>query len=281
MQNATLMPKKFINRSVKKRIYGPKTARSSAAGTKSKRARARALMNRRLAGAVQRIDRMIETKQSNYYTASNVSLPHNNVVILNNSGGTPLNIFQLAQGLNAPESGVGSRIGDQVAMKGVTLKFFLENALGRAKVWYRVMLLRGAKGQVFDRSTIFCGDAANKMLDVVDTRKFQIVWSQTFSIHAQGNGAAITNTATGEPRENNISGDVVGGQGTKLVEAYIPGSKFKKKGIITYEVGSQTQVKWFDYRIAIVAYDWFGTPQDANNVGKLNEFMYKMYYKDA
>jgi len=60
----------------------------------------------------------------------------------------------------------------------------------------------------------------------------------------------------------------------------IPGRKFGRSGVIRYENGSN-QVKFFDYVPLFVVYDWYGTPQDINNVGRINELYAKIRFKDA
>ena len=71
------------------------------------------------------------------------------------------------------------------------------------------------------------------------------------------------------------------GSGTKVFKMWIPGRKFGTYGSVQYENGSTSQVKFYDYRVCILAYDWYGTAQDINNVGKINEFYSKIYFKDA
>ena len=72
----------------------------------------------------------------------------------------------------------GQRIGDQVTVKGLTVKAMFETSLGRATVFFRVMLLRGAKGETFGRDQIFKNASANKMIDMVNTERFSIVAPQ-------------------------------------------------------------------------------------------------------
>jgi hypothetical protein len=62
---------------------------------------------------------------------------------------------------------------------------------------------------------------------------------------------------------------------------WIPGTKFGHGGNIQYESTSGVQGKFYDYQICILAYYWFGTPQDANVVGNLNESITKLYFKDT
>lgn len=229
----------------------------------------------------QRVDqlyRMIETKEACRKSQVNVALPHNQVtVVLDSGGSTPLNIMTISGGISDPmEANAGNRVGDQISIKGIMIKGFMENALARPKVFYRIMLLRGAKGETFSRSTIFKGDSDNKMIDQINTERFTIIAQKVFTVSAANVAASGAEALNGAPL---IS--TAGGQGTKTFKLWIPGTKFGRGGNIQYENGSATQVKFYDYRLCIVVYDWYGTPQDVNNVGRINEIYSKTYFKDA
>jgi hypothetical protein len=75
------------------------------------------------------------------------------------------------------------------------------------------------------------------------------------------------------------------GVGSKLFYKSIPGRKFARDGRIQYENSSSSQVKFYDYHVMIMTYDWYGTPDDIlgvfNDVGRINEMYCKIYYKDA
>lgn len=230
---------------------------------------------RAMAPKVNQLYSMIETKETTQTSGTNIGLPHNNVHIVQ-SGGAPLNIFKTYIGAQDPMAGVGERVGDKVCIRGVKIVAFMENALERTKVWYRMMLVRCPRGVTPDRTNLFKNDSGNKMIDQVNTERFTIVWQQQFSVSV-ANGAANTIVGvSGAPIQTITSG----GQGTRVVKAWIPGRKFGRGGNIQYENGG-VEVKFYDYRLVIVAYDWFGTPQDTNNVGKINELYTKAYYKDA
>lgn len=168
------------------------------------------------------------------------------------------------------------RIGDKISIKGLLVKGFFEGALSRSKVYFRVMLIRGAKGETFNRANLFKGMSDNKMLDQLNTERFSVVWQKIFTV-TPPNPAASGVSASGE-----VTGASPGGiTGNKIIKAWIPGRKFGRDGVITYEDGSQTQVKFYDYRFVVLAYDWYGTPQDVNNVGRINEMYSCVYFKDA
>jgi len=217
---------------------------------------------------------MVETKESTQTTAAAVDLAHNNVTIIQ-SGGADLNIFKTYNGATDPMAGVGERIGDQLTVRGVKIVSFFENALQRSKVYYRLMLVRCPRGVAPTRANLFKNDSGNKMIDSVNTEKFTIVWGKTFNINV-GNTPGNATMVSGAPFQT----ITMAGQGTRIVKAWIPGKKFGRNGNLQYENGG-VDVKFYDYKLVVVAYDWGGTPQDLNTVGKINELYTKLYFKDA
>lgn len=233
---------------------------------------------RRVDKRVDILYRMIETKEGQYSSAKNVGLPHNQTYVVQKADATDLNLFQSLQQANDPMNQNNfNRIGDKISVKGVKVKGFVECAANRPKVFFRIMLLRCPRGQAPTRvNGLFKDDSNNKMIDCINTEKFGIIWQTTFNCTASN---PITAGAVGVPGEPAAS--TTGGVGTRIFSAWIPGRKFGRNGIITYEDSSTTNVKYYDYRFVILTYDWYGTPQDVNNVGKLNEMYSKVYFKDA
>jgi hypothetical protein len=234
----------------------------------------------RLASKVNQLTRMIETKHFTWRTSVNVGLPHNNVTIVQQQSGGDLNPFRSAQSTDDPMGVGGSRIGDSIAVKGLLIRGFIENALSRSKVHYRIMLVRCAKGDTPNRANLFAGDSTNKMIDQVNNERFSIVSQKLFNVSAAG-APANTVLVNGDPFDNGPPDNNTAGQGTKIFKMWVPGYKFGPGGNVKFENSSQTQVKFYDYRLVIVAYDWYGTPQDVNNVGIINEIYTKLYFKDA
>lgn len=224
---------------------------------------------------VSRLTRMIETKESSRRSPANVSLFHNAVYVVQDTVTTSnMNPFVMEYGTGDPMSTGGQRVGDRVSIRGLMIQMFLENALSRPKVYYRFMVIRAAKGDVPTRATLFKGCSDNKMIDQINTERFSIVATKRFNIHT-GNTGPTGVAVTGAP-----AGETGGGQGTKVLKLWIPGRKFGHGGNVQFENGS-TQVKFYDYYLVFMTYDWFGTPQDANAVGKINELYTKLYFKDA
>lgn len=229
----------------------------------------------RVARGVSNLTRMIETKESTQTTDTYVNLTHNQVTIIQ-SGGADLNIFKTYNNTTDPMSGVGSRIGDRISIRGIKIMGFLENALERPKVWYRMMLLKCPRGIAPTRANLFKGDSNNKMIDQVNTERFTIIWQKCFNIQCANGAPNAAAPISGVPFQTITSG----GQGTRLVKAWIPGRKFGRSGNIQYENGG-VDVKFYDYKLVCVTYDWYKTDQDVNTVGKINELYTKIYFKDA
>lgn len=227
-----------------------------------------------------RLLRTIETKEGQWKTAVNQGLSHNNVSIVTAPGnGWPfLNVFQLNLGTADQDmlNGNGQRIGDQITVQSVKYHAMVEGALQRSKVYFRFMLVKCAKGDLPTRATLFKGNADNKMIDEINTERYSIVASKIFNV-SPPNPPPNTVSATGvaEP------GVLAGVTGNRIFKIVIPGRKFGRNGVVKYENGSSAQVKFFDYVPIFVAYDWYGTPQDVNTVGRINELYAKIRFKDA
>jgi len=138
------------------------------------------------------------------------------------------------------------------------------------------MFIKSAKGDVPTRTTLFQNASNNKMIDQINTERYTIVAQKIFTVSVANPAAVALAPVTGI-----VSSGSQAGVGTKLINMWIPGRKFGRGGNVVYENQSTTQLKFFDYRIVILCYDWYGTPQDTNNVGFINELYTKVYFKDA
>lgn len=240
-----------------------------------------AVKNRWAVGLQRKVNsmyKMIETKQAQWRTSANVSLAHNNVTVLQAQAGGALNPFSTINGTgNADTGSNGNRIGDKITVRGMSIRAFFENSLSRSKVYYRLMVVKAAKGDVPTRATLFKGNADNKMIDSTNTDRFTIVGQKIFNVQPPIGGYA----ASGVGLDGVPTGVTYAGLCTKTVSMWIPGRKFGRGGNLQYETENLRQLKFFDYYVVVVVYDWFGTPQDINSVGKINELYTKIYFKDA
>lgn len=228
----------------------------------------------RVGAQVRRLNKMIETKMGTFTSPNNVALPHNNTYIVQSLAGGDLNPLATTNGNQDPMNIIGQRIGDNITLKGLMIRGFVENALERSKVYYRIMLLKLPRGFAPNRAGIYRNNCANKMIDQINTESVTVVWQKIF-ICQTANQAPTTVGLTGVP-----TAATPAGIGTRTFSAWIPGNKFVRNGHVNYENNSQ-QVKFFDFKLVIVCYDWNGTPQDVNNVGRLNELYTKMYFQDV
>jgi len=220
---------------------------------------------------IRLLTRTIETKEGTR-KVNNIGLTHNNVTVLS------MNPFECTQGTGDPMvAGTMQRIGDAITIKSMRFKFFVEAAEGRSKVYFRFMLVRMAKGDTLTRATLFEESCDNKMIDTINTERFTIIASKTVNVMSPNLVASSHILATGIPSVATVAGIT----GNRIFSMTIPGKRFGKGGTITYENASTSQVKFYDYKMAVVAYDWYGTPQDINTVGVINDGYVKTYFKDA
>lgn len=265
---------------VKRKSFSRRPARARS-GFGAKRIFKTAKRNKWRIGLQRKVNsmyRMIETKDAQWKTNANISLAHNNVTVLQASAGGYLNPFSMINGPeNADTGSNGKRIGDQINVRGMSIRAFFENALSRSKVYYRLMLVKAAKGDVPTRDTLFKNNVTNKMIDMTNGDRFTIIAQRVFNVQPPVGGYAASGVdAAGVP-----TGVVYAGLCTKTIKMWIPGRKFGRGGRLQFESENQRQLKFFDYYLCVVCYDWFGTPQDINTVGKINELYTKIYFKDA
>lgn len=250
--------------------YKKRYKKAKASGTTGYAGVLRASLSRR----VRRIESTIETKESTQTASTNLALPHNDIRVVYNP-------MQVNFGTGEPMSGVGNRIGDQITVRGLKIKMFLQNQAQRPKVWYRIMLIKSASGDTISRATLFKNLVGNKMIDQYDTERYTVLAQKTLCVTTSPAQTATSFAVPSGAPESGNGGTVSGGIATKVVSMWIPGRKFGYNGIVKFKNGSTAEPKFFDYRVVIIAYDLFGTPQDVNNVGALSEGYCKLYYKDA
>lgn len=219
---------------------------------------------------------MIETKEG-CRRITNVSLAHNNLTVFNDSDGNVFNPFISAQGAADPMAAGGMvRVGDSICLRGIKLKFFIETAINRSNVHFRFMFVKMAKGETLNRANFFKDACGNKMIDQINTERFTVLKSITVKVITDANPAPNNVSASGVP-----TGSAAAIGGTRIISMWLPGRLFGRNGRVQYENASTSQLKFFDYRLCCVAYDWYGTPQDINNVGFVNDGYCKVYFKDA
>lgn len=256
------------------------------------------------------LNRHIETKQSTNSDVDMIDLLHNTIKVLD------LNLLRTTQGVTDPMNTDSlNRIGDEINIKGVSIKMMLELHPNYSDVTFRFMVIKCAKGDVLTTATLFKGQSVNKMLDTVNTERYSILFQKYYKITARNPGTTNASTLNngngffelagpvGAPANLNTIGmgihPTAGAFGasqtvsaaTKIVKIYIPGKRFVKNGVLRYENGTD-QAKFFDYRSVIYAYangrtsrplNLQGQPQEFTPfiVGHMNDKITTMFFKDA
>lgn len=232
-----------------------------------------------LTSRVNNLYKMIETKECTHKVESGLAVGDRYLLYHNNPYVLGIEPFKLAQGAgDAMGEGVQvNRIGDRITVRGLMIRGQVETAQLRPKVYFRIMLIKAAKGDTIDRTTLFKNNCSNKMLDQVNTERFTILAQRVMNVRVDNGQAGIWNNVSVNG-EVNDSGR--GGIGTKNFSIWVPGSKIIKDGNMQFE-NNGFQPKFFDYKIVCLAYDHVATAQDVNQILQINCVYTKCYFKDA
>jgi hypothetical protein len=221
------------------------------------------------------VNRNLETKRSCFTVTDGNEILHNNFITLDSS------LLATTQGTQDPIAGQDfNRIGDEIMLKGVSLKCMVELNERYSDVTFRMMVIKCAKGDDPTRATLFAGLSGNKMIDTINSERYTVMAQKYFKITAPNQGTIGGQIIAGAGTNNAGGVEPTLSRATKIVKIWIPGSKFGKGGKVRYE-NQSPQPKFFDYRVVIYAYSNFTTLQDVYFVGRVNEYIRQMYYKDA
>lgn len=227
----------------------------------------------------QVLNRNLETKAANTTSTDGMEILHNDFV-------TPdAALLYTTQGITDPAGlAVDSRIGDEIMLKGISLKMMLELNERYSDVTFRIMVVRCAKGDTPTRATLFNGLSGNKMIDTLNRERYTVIAQKYCKLTARNPGTqgsqSVPLVPTGTYHTDVATTDSLLSRATKIVKLWIPGSKFGKGGKIVYENGT-SQVKFFDYRVIIYAYSNYSTSQDIYYVGRLNDYVKQIFFKDG
>jgi hypothetical protein len=238
----------------------------------------RKLFNVARTAAKREFYKHVETKHGLQTMADGVEIGHNNYQIISS------NPLATVNGLIDADDGMGQRIGDEIMLRGLSLKFMVELNERYSDVTFRLFVIRSAKGDTPTRATLFNGVSGNKMIDTFNSERYTRLYSQTFKVVARNqgtNGGMISATGFGS------SGAYLAGEdnptlsrATRIMKIWLPGTKFARNGKIQYEQQG-SQVKFFDYHILLFAYSNYSSNQDVWNVARINDTVLQLYYKDA
>jgi hypothetical protein len=223
------------------------------------------------------INKNIETKNSCYTNTDGVEVYHNNFVALDTQ------ILKTTQGTDSGQTNdTLNRIGDKINLKYVSIKIFLELNERYSDVTFRLMVIKAAKGDIPTRDNMFNGLSGNKMIDTFNKERFTILKQKWFKIKAPNPGTvgALEGGLIPSGWHNASDGNLKLSRATKIVKFSIPGSKFNRSGVITYQDGTD-QPKFFDYFTYLYAYSNYSASQDVYYVARVNDYISEMFYKDA
>jgi len=187
---------------------------------------------------------------------------------------------------NPNNTNTQNRIGDQVTLRGVSIKFMVELNERYSDVTFRLMVIKSsrddnpvASGQLWN------GASTNKMLDTVNTDRYTIMYQKWFKMTARNAGS----WGQGVPQLPQAPAGLVDAdenptlsRATKIVKCWIPGTKFTRSGVMQFQNGGE-RPKFFDYRCVLYAYSNYSTHSGvgAYNVARLNDVVRVAYYKDV
>lgn len=225
------------------------------------------------------LDRNIETKRSCQSTTDGQEIWHNNFVSLDST------LLQTSQGVQDPSySATNNRIGDKINIRGVSLKGMVEMNERYTDVTIRILVVRSAKGDTPTRTTLFNGLSGNKMLDTINTERYSVLASKLVKMRPGGLGTTGAQYQAVIGQDSGVyldtGGKAANSRVTKIWKMWIPGKKFTKGGVLTYE-DNTGQAKFFDYHVLMYAYSNYSTLQDVYYVARNNDYIKQMYFKDA
>lgn len=223
------------------------------------------------------LNKKIETKRSNLTSSDLTDISHNSFVSVDST------VLATSQGTTDPTAGnSNNRIGDEINLKGVAFKFMLENNHRYSDTTFRILVVKSAKGDTPTSATLFNGLSGNKMMDTLNSERYTVLFSRYVKVK-QGNPGGDTGLGTAYTGSGLYDGDsgLTLATSSKIVKFYIKGEKFVKNGVVRYE-NATSQVKFFDFHVLVYAYSVGATSEAlAWQVGRINEYIKVMYYKDA
>jgi hypothetical protein len=215
----------------------------------------------------------VESKRAVHTSTDALQVGHNSWITMDG------NMLETTQGVKDPMvNALESRIGDQINLTGVSIKFMVELNERYSDVTFRAFVVKCAKGDTPTDGTLFTGLSGNKMIDTINSERFTVIKSKTFKVVANNFGV---DAATSSGGLVNADSNLRYSRATKIVKMWIPGSKIGRNGKVIYENGS-SQPKFFDYKVLLFAYsNWSTSEAGGWFVGRLNDYVRVLHYKDA
>ena len=121
------------------------------------------------------------------------------------------------------------------------------------------------------------------MMDTINTERYSVISQKFLKMKsnplATGSGygplgSGLTYTGDAEDYDYTVMS-----RATRIIKGWIPASKFCTGGVLTYENGSHSQVKFYDYTPVLYAYSNYSTIEYF--VARVNEYVGTLVYTDA
>jgi len=132
---------------------------------------------RAISAKVSKLTKTIETKSGTVQISDGTEYQHNNMYIVNNT------FLRTTNGTMDVENSGGQRIGDKITLSGVSFKMMLELNERYSDVTFRMMVVRSARGDTPDGSTLWQGSSGNKKLNEFNTERYSILFTKYVKVN--------------------------------------------------------------------------------------------------
>ena len=217
-------------------------------------------------------NRVIETKSSCFTESDGAEMFHNTLYVRNSA------LLKTTQGTTDPENNqINNRLGDKINLVGLSVKVMFEGNERYPNTTYRIFIVKSAKGDFPTQANFFNNLSGNKMIDTINTERYTVLASKTFTIRQGSTG--MVESGIQEVGSGFTKGVSTISRPTKIVKLWVPGNKLVRGKSLTYEHNSQ-QPKFYDYSLLYFAYSNYSTTTNFY-VGRINDEVIQLYYKDA
>ena len=173
------------------------------------------------------------------------------------------------QGIGDADTGLNnyaSRVGNEIILRGLSMKLWLANKLDRPNVMYKIIVYRYKIDGSYSNPPYLSQGTSNYMIRDLDTDQFKILKVKYVNLNV---GLSATSGATGWG-----SSGLIGKEAHKIVKFWIP---FKNQKYRYKSDGSGFGAYW-DIGLSITTYDSYGT-LTTDNIASY-ALSHKLYFKD-
>lgn len=169
------------------------------------------------------------------------------------------------QGIGDSDIGTTSiacRLGNEIVLRGLSMKIWLANKLDRPNVMYRIIVYRYKIDGSYTNPPYCAQGTSNFMIRDVNTDNFKIIKTKRINLQVGGN-ANTSSAGAWAPKEAH-----------KFVKFYVPFKNRKYR----YKADDSGIGAYWDIGLSIVCYDSYGT-LTTDNIASY-ALSHKLYFKD-